>query len=335
MTDTITALPAPFDGAPRIGMGCWAIGGLFRFGEAVAGYAGANDSDARAALEASWEAGVRVFDTAAVYGTGHSEDLIGSVIADRPGAIVVSKIGFDFDAETKSMHGPRTDPAFIEASVEASRQRLRRDQVDVMLLHLNDLAIAEAEPIFDRLDTLRARGTIGAYGWSTDFPDRAAAFADRPGFVGVQHAMNVLIDAPSMTETAERTGLVQMVRSPLAMGLLTGKYGPDRRIAQDDVRNHSQGWNDYFEDRAASPRYAAQIAAVRDLLSVGGRTLTQGALGWLLARSPRALPVPGAKSAAQAEENAGAIALGPLPQGVMDEIEAILDRPAEGPPRAR
>jgi aryl-alcohol dehydrogenase-like predicted oxidoreductase len=180
-----------------------------------------------------------------------------------------------------------------------------------------------------------ARGWIGAYGWSTDFPASVEAFAGREGFVGVQHAMNVLLDAPSMGAVTERHGLARTIRSPLAMGLLTGKYAGGRRIERDDMRNHSQGWNDWFEDRAASPCYAGRIAALRDLLTTGGRTLAQGALGWRLAKSPRTLPLPGAKAATQAEENAGAMERGPLPPDAMAAIEAVLDRPPEGPPRAR
>lgn len=77
------------------------------------------------------------------------------------------------------------------------------------------------------------------------------------------------------------------------------------------------------------------MAAVRELLTVGGRTLTQGALCWLLAKGPMILPIPGAKTTAQAIENAAAVVFGPLPESVMEEIETVLQRPPEGLPRAR
>ena len=333
-TDT-TGLPEPFRNVPRIGMGCWAIGGPFRAGEADLGWAGTDDVNSLAALEAAWNAGVRVFDTADVYGAGHSEALLGDFLRGRDGAVVVSKFGHAFDAKTREMTGERSDPDYARSAIAASRKRMGRDRIDVVLLHLNDLALGEARPLFDTLDELRAKGWIGAYGWSTDFPASVDAMGGRDGFVAVEHAANVLIATPTMNGVAERSGTAQLVRSPLAMGLLTGKYAGGERIAADDVRNFSGGWNDWFTDRAASSHHLERLAAVRDLLTVGGRTLAQGALCWLLAHSPLMVPVPGAKNAAQAEENAGAIALGPLAPEIMDEIETVLDRPPEGPPRAR
>lgn len=330
-----TFRPHPFADLPRIGMGCWAIGGPFRSGEADLGWAGTDDASSLAALEAAWDGGVRIFDTADVYGAGHSETLLGGFLKGRDGAVVVTKFGHVFDPDAKRMTGERSDPDYVRAAIDASRRRLDRDRIEVVLLHLNDLPVEEAEPVFDALDDLRAAGSIGAYGWSTDFPASAGAMGAREGFVAIEHAANVLIATPSMNASTAGHGLAQLVRSPLAMGLLTGKYASGTRIAPDDVRNFSGGWNDWFTDLAASPHHLERIAAVRDLLTTGGRTLAQGALGWLLAHSPRAVPIPGAKNSRQAEENAGAIALGPLPRAVMDEIETVLARPPEGAPRMR
>ena len=329
------ALPHPFSDLPPIGMGCWAAGGAFRSGDVQLGYANTNDRDSRAALEAAWDAGVRVFDTASVYGAGHSERLVGEVLGARPDAVIVTKFGYAFDERTREMGGERLDPVAIRDTIDGSRRRLGRDRLDVVLLHVNELAEGAAVPVFDTLDALRSEGAIECYGWSTDFPASVERFGARDGFVAVQHAANVLLDAPSMDAAARRHALAQMIRSPLAMGLLGGAYDASRTIAADDVRNHSGGWNDWFQDRRAGPEHTRRIAAVRDLLTVGGRTLAQGALGWLLARTPRAVPVPGARNAAQATENAGALAHGPLPAPIMDEIERVLQRPPEGPPRAR
>ena len=73
-----------------------------------------------------------------------------------------------------------------------------------------------------------------------------------------------------------------------------------------------------------APEFAARLDAVRDLLTSGGRTLTQGALAWLWAKSPRTLPIPGFRTVAQVEENAGALEKGPLPDDVMAGIDAAL-----------
>ena len=84
-----------------------------------------------------------------------------------------------------------------------------------------------------------------------------------------------------------------------------------------------------------APAYAERLEAIRDLLRTGGRTLAQGALAWLWARSSRTLPIPGFRSVSQVEENAGALAKEPLPADVMAEIERVVRREPEGEPRER
>lgn len=335
MNAITSCLVQPFADLPRIGMGCWAIGGPFFADEANLGWAGTDDQKSRAALEMAWDAGVRLFDTADVYGAGHSEHLLGEFLKGRTGAVVVSKFGNAFDADAKQMTGQRHDPDYVRSAIDASRKRLARDCIDVVLLHLNELPQDQATPVFETLKDLRELRWIGAFGWSTDFPDSVDVEGQRDGFVAVEHADNVLIGTCAMNQVADRHGLAQLVRSPLAMGLLTGKYDRGERIRPDDVRNFSAGWNDWFTEQAGSPHHMQKIAAVRELLTSDGRTLAQGSLCWLLARSERMFPIPGAKDAAQAKENAAAMAHGPLSDDIMDEIETLLDRPPEGPPRPR
>ena len=97
------------------------------------------------------------------------------------------------------------------------------------------------------------------------------------------------------------------------MGLLTGKFTADKAVGAKDVRGAALDWMVYFKDGRMAPEFAARLDAVRDLLTSGGRSLTQGALAWLWARSPRTLPIPGFRTVAQVEENAGALEKGPLP----------------------
>ena len=324
-----------FEKAPRIGMGCWAIGGPFWMGDVPVGYSGADDTNSIAAIEASWDAGIRIFDTSAVYGAGHSETLLGQALAQKSDAIIVSKLGHSFNALTKQMTGPRFDPEYVRDSVAQSRERLKRDCIDVMLLHLNDLPVEDARQAFDTLEELRQARQIEAYGWSTDFPESLAAVAkDYPGFTTVQHAMNVCLDNPAMSSCADALGLVRLIRSPLAMGVLTGKFDGDHQVPHGDVRRDAPDLQGNFEDGRPSPLRAKQLEAIRDLLTQNGRTLAQGALCWLLAKSPNNVPIPGAKTAAQAEENAGAIEFGPLDEPTMTEIETVIERAAFGATRA-
>lgn len=319
----------------RIGMGCWAIGGPFWDGDTSLGYAGTNDKNSIEAIEASWDAGIRLFDTSAAYGAGHSEKLLGQVLGDRSDAVIVSKFGHSVDTETRQMTGPKFDSDYVRWSTDQSRKRLKRDQIDVMLLHLNDLLVEEAKPVFDTLAEMRHEGVIAAFGWSTDFPQKLDEVANIEGFEAVEYAMNIFIDAPSINKTTYEHGLVGLIRSPLAMGILTGKYSNGAKVADNDIRSSGATWLSYFEEGVISANYAKQLEAVRDLITVGGRTLTQGALCWLLAKHKHTFPIPGAKDAQQATENAEAMALGPLPDATMLEIESVLQRTPEGVAKER
>ncbi|EFL89721.1 aldo/keto reductase [Ahrensia sp. R2A130] len=317
---------------PRIGMGCWAIGGPFSMNGSPAGWGETDDAESKATIEASWDAGVRVFDTAQAYGTGHSETLLGDVLGNRKEAFIVSKFGHELDSQNRILLTAKLDADHITSSIEASRKRLQRDTIDLMLLHINVLDNAKANRVFDTLEGLVERGLIAKYGWSTDFPDSVDAMAGRQNFVAIQHAMNVFLDVPSINESAATGDLIQMIRSPLAMGLLTGKFSAGQRIGGKDVRTQDANWQGYFDKGVPSEKFMAQLEAVRELLMSDGRTITQGALCWLLAKGPNIVPVPGARTPEQASENAGALEFGPLPNSVMTEIETILDRPPEGEP---
>ncbi|MGL5009890.1 MAG: aldo/keto reductase, partial [Paracoccaceae bacterium] len=228
--------------------------------------------------------------------------------------------------------GVHTDAAAITASIDASLQRLQREKIDLVLLHLNALDIATAEGVFTTLSTLRDAGKIAAFGWSTDFPDRAAAFAGIPGMVAIEHAMNVFFRADALVPVIEAHGLLSINRSPLAMGVLGGAQ---RRFAPNDLRSQTVSWMDYYKDGAVSADYARRLAAVRDLLQTDGRTLPQGAIAWLWARSAQTLPIPGFRTVQQVTDLAGALEKGPLPAMTMAEIEAQILREPEGPPRER
>lgn len=318
-----------------LGMGCWAIGGPFFGDDMPLGFANADDAQAIRTIHAALDSGIRLFDTADVYGAGHSETLLGQALAGRDDIVIVSKFGFAFDAATKKVTGARTDAGYVEGAIEASLKRLGRERIDLMLLHVNTAGAGEVEPILDALTRARDAGKIGAFGWSCDFPEAIAAVTPRTGFAAVEHAMNVFSDVPTMAETVRETDLWALNRSPLAMGVLTGKFDAQSHLPGDDVRANDLDWMDYFKGGRVAPAMLRNLDAVRDSLRTGGRTLAQGAIGWLWAKSARNIPIPGAKTVAQAEENAGALAHGPLPADVMAEIESLIERAPEGPARER
>ncbi|TFH03910.1 MAG: aldo/keto reductase, partial [Spirochaetales bacterium] len=168
-------------------------------------------------------------------------------------------------------------------------------------------------------------GKIRAYGWSTDDPARAAAFAKGEHCAAVQFQMNVLSDAPGMVGVCEREHLAGLNRGPLAMGLLSGKYNANTVLPDNDVRGpRAPEWMRFFQDGKPSSELLSRLDALREVLTSGGRSLVQGALAWLLARSDTTLPIPGFKSVDQVIENAGAMSHGSFSRAQMQQIAQII-----------
>ena len=327
MTDTTIAL---WNGKtiPRLGMGCWAIGGPFYAGDVPLGWGEVDDNESITAVHRALDLGIRFFDTASNYGAGHSEEVLGRALEGSLDVTIATKFGFATDPATKQATGAFADEAFIRASVETSLRRLKRERIDLLQFHLNDFDPAASDAVFDVLERLKTEGKIDAFGWSTDFPNRADRHAKRDGFVAVQHNINVLSPAAELLAVIKKHGLISIGRGPLAMGLLSGKFSADKAIGEKDVRGAALDWMIYFKDGRAAPEFARMLDAVRELLRTDGRTLSQGALAWLWAKYERTLPIPGFRTVAQVEENAGALDKGPLPKAVADEIDAVLRKTA-------
>jgi len=206
-------------------------------------------------------------------------------------------------------------------------RRLNTDYIDLYQFHDNGYPAEKALPVRETLEELVKAGKIRAYGWSTDFTDRAEVFAQGPACTAIQFQLNVLDDNPAMLVLCERYNLAAINRCPLAMGLLTGKYSAETKVSVKDVRGEkSPDWMKYFTDGKPSPEWLAKRGAVREILTSGGRTVAQGALAWLWGRSPQTLPIPGFRTVKQVEENARAMAFGPLAPEQMREIAALLER---------
>ncbi len=316
-------------GVSALGVGCWAIGGPWTMGGGQAGWGPVDDDESVQALHAAMDAGVTFFDTAASYGAGRSEVVLGRAAAGRRDELVIAtKFGYRVDEAGRHVHeGADVSRAAVERSCADSLRRLGTDRVDLFQLHVGDLDPGLADDVVATLEVLVAKGMVRSYGWSTDDVDRARRFAAGPHCTAVQHRLNVLEDAPAMLALCEEQGLASVDRSPLAMGLLGGRYDSTTRFDPDDLRAHAVAWMQYFVDGRPDPRWLARVDAVRDVLTSGGRTLAQGALAWTWARSPLTVPVPGVRTVAQAQGNAAALALGPLTAAELAQVERIV-RPA-------
>ena len=313
-----------------MGLGCWAIGGLGWRGETPVGWGEVDDDESVRAIHRAIDLGVFFFDTADAYGAGHSERVLGRALAGRREQVVIAtKFSNVFDESTKQMTGSNASPEYIRQACEASLRRLNTDTIDLYQFHNGGYDPDQAGTVRDVLEELVSAGKVRCYGWSTDDPERARIFAEGPNCVAVQHQMNVLNDAGPMVKLCEELDLASINRGPLAMGLLTGKYGADSKLAANDVRGeNAPDWMRYFKDGRPNPEWLDLLEAVQGILTGGGRTLAQGALAWLWARSEQTIPIPGFRTVAQVEENCAAIQLGPLDAEQMGEIDTLLGRKA-------
>jgi aryl-alcohol dehydrogenase-like predicted oxidoreductase len=312
-----------------MGLGCWAIGGLFRlFGEPD-GWGEVDDAESVRAVRRAVELGVTLFDTADAYGTGHSEEVLGEALEGvRESVVIATKGGYVHDREKREVYGEDTSPAYIRGALEASLKRLGTDYVDVYQVHNGDVPEENIGPLFHELDKLKAEGKIRAYGWSTYGAANVGTFASKTKGAVIQTKANIFTYDGAAHTACERNGLACLCNTPLGMGFLSGKFTADTRFGPDDVRSSAFGWTEYFKNGKPKPEFLRRMSAIREVLQSGGRTAAQGALGWLWAKSFVNIPIPGFKTLKQAEENARAMAFGPLDNAQMAQIETLL------PPRA-
>ncbi|MDP4098125.1 aldo/keto reductase [Paenibacillus sp. P96] len=317
-----------------LGLGCWAIGGPWHdaeTGEAF-GWGEVDDQDSIAAIHCAIDAGITLIDTSDNYGAGHSERVIGQALQGRRSQVVIAtKFGFVTNEKTKQATGQNASRAYIKQACEASLRRLNTDYIDLYQFHLGDYPKEQAAEVMAVLEELVSEGKIRYFGWSTDLPDRARIFAQSPHCAAIQHEMNIFRDNSDMISLCEKHKLASINRGPLAMGLLTGKYSDAVTVTDPkDIRGRSNlDWLTYFKNGMPSPSMITQLHHIREILTSNGRSLTQGALAWLWAKSDLTLPIPGFRNVNQVLENAQAAEFGPLTQAQMEQIQLLLTQAAE------
>ncbi len=203
-----------------MGLGCWAIGGPFWAGKMPLGWGEVDDEESIRAIQAGLDAGVTLFDTANIYGAGHSERVLARAFAGiRSRVVIATKFNAVFDEATRQRTGDDASPAGIRAACAASLRRLNTDYIDLYQFHAGGYPVNQAGPVRETLEALAKEGKIRAYGWSTDFPDRLEVFAQGPKSAAVQLQLNVLDDNPPILALCEKYDLAALNRGPLAMGL--------------------------------------------------------------------------------------------------------------------
>ncbi len=295
----------------KIGVGLWAIGGD-EWGEV-------DDRESLDMIDAALDLGINFFDTADVYGGGHSEKLLGKAMKGRRDQfIVATKIGWrGFDGE-KGTSAYDTVEKLI-AGVETNLERLQTDYVDVIQSHI-DFHEPNMEIFVEGFQKLQAQGKVRAYGVSTsDFEYLQAFNADNK-------ASTLQIDYSILNRTPEQNifpytmenDLGVLVRGPLAMGILTGKFTKDTRFEDGDFR---QNWIKNEDEHQVFLNDLEKVEKLKPLTN--GRSMAQLAIQFVMQHPAVTLAIPGAKRISQLKENVKAALLPELTPEELALIDSI------------
>lgn len=316
--------------APRMGIGTWVMGGQQYAGKTPIGWSNVDDATSIRTLHTAFDMGVRIIDTADQYGAGHAESVIADSIKNsnvpRDAFVICTKVGNLCDSTTGDLVGSTDQKQDIANAIDASLKRLKTDYIDLVHYHINRHPVAQSEGVFEAFFDAYRVGKIGGFGWSTDYPEGATAFAEMDGYVAVQHDLNLFSPARAMLSTLANRNIWAFGRQPLGMGLLSGKYHKDSPKADaTDIRSSGMDWLRYFtSDGRPTPDLLDAVEKIRSLLTQDGRSVAQGALGWCLAQSDRSIPLPGCRTPAQAVDNFGVLDLPPMDDALVSDISALV-----------
>jgi len=283
-----------------------------------------DDNQSIRAIHYALDHGINFFDTAPAYGAGHSERILGRAFAGRRDkAVIATKFGKFVDEEDRRFGRYANDVEVIRnirKECEDSLMRLKTDYIDLYQFHLPAFPSEPAREVVWILESLVSEGKIRFYGWSTNSSDCARIFVEGAHCTAIQYELNVISDAPEQLAICDAFDQASIARGVLEMGFLTGKYTADNYrslLSADDYRLRASV---YFI------ALLGKLDLIRDVLTSDGRTLAQGALAWIWARSDRNIALAGFRTLAQVADNIKSFDFGPLTTEQMKQIDVLLER---------
>jgi aryl-alcohol dehydrogenase-like predicted oxidoreductase len=260
---------------------------------------------ARACVQAAFDAGINFIDTANVYGRGAAETLLGEVLADyeRSSYVLATKVFFPMSESDRGLSA-----AQIHKQIDASLERLGTDYVDLYQCHRYDEETPLQETMAALAEVVRAGKArhIGFSEWPVEKIEASLALPGVERWVSSQPQYSMLWRAPEakVIPLCESEQISQIVWSPLAQGVLTGKYLPgepppsDSRAASDSMSG--------FIDRLIAPPVLEAVQRLRPVAEQAGLTMAQLALAWVLRQQNVASAIVGASRPEQVYANASA-----------------------------
>lgn len=284
---------------------------------------GVDDSNARACLARAFELGINFIDTANIYGKGAAELFLGDALKgrDRSSYILATKLFFPMTDTDRGLSAEQ-----VAKQIDASLQRLNTDYVDLYQCHRYDTH-TPLEETMHALSTVVRQGKaryIGFSEWTAEQIADALAIPGVEKFVSSQPQYSMLWRLPEadVIPISAKNGISQIVWSPLAQGVLTGKYQPGQP-APAGSRATSPEMNSFF---GGDLRSDATLSAVQELKPIAARldiSMAQMALAWVLRDANVASAIIGASKPAQVDDNVAASGI-ILPQDALDEIDKVL-----------
>jgi aryl-alcohol dehydrogenase-like predicted oxidoreductase len=302
-----------------ISFGGWAIGST---------WGKVDDGESMAALHRCLDLGVNFFDTADVYGDGHSERLLARLRQERREPFhVATKAGRRLPVHDAAGYNRENLTAFVERSLK----NLAVETIDLLQLHCPPVTVLYMPEVFGILDDLTRAGKLRNYGVSVEKVEEALIAMEHPGVQTIQIIFNMFRQRPSelFFGEARRRRVGILARLPLSSGMLTGKLTRESRFEADDHRAFNrQGAAFDRGETFSGVDFETGLKAVEELRPCvpAGATLGQMALRWILMFPEVTCAIPGAKRPSQVEENMAAAGLPPLSRETMAGISAVYDR---------
>ncbi|MBM0066571.1 aldo/keto reductase [Alkalicoccobacillus gibsonii] len=289
----------------ELSFGTWAIGGS---------WGQINDRESLKALEIAMENGVNFFDTADVYGNGHSEELLAKATKGREDEIyIATKFCRGGD-----IHSPDTYSIDqVRAYCENSLKRLGRERLDLYQIHCPPLDILKDGKVFQVLDQLQAEGKIRHYGVSVETVEEGLLCLEHSNVRALQVIFNLFRQKPleELFPRASEKGVGIIARVPLASGLLTGKFTNEHMFEKDDHRHFNRNGESFnVGETFGGISFEKGVDLVQDLLWIeqGRKHVSSAALRWILDQDAVTTVIPGFKTAEQVQKNLEAVHVPPF-----------------------
>jgi aryl-alcohol dehydrogenase-like predicted oxidoreductase len=302
-----------------VSFGAWAIGSA---------WGGVDDAESLAALHRAVDLGVNFFDTADVYGDGHSERLLAQLKRERKeDIIVVTKAGRRLAPHIASGYNRANLTAFVERSLK----NLETDTIDLVQLHCPPTDVYYNPEVFGVLDELVTQGKIRYYGVSVERVEEALKAIEYPGVQSVQIIFNIFRQRPAdlFLARAQQRRVGILARLPLSSGMLTGKLTKASTFAEDDHRQFNRHGEAFDRGETFSGvDYDLGLEVVEELrpLVPAGWSMAEFALRWILMFDAVTCAIPGAKRPAQVEDNCRAADRPPISNETMSRVRALYEQ---------